>query len=64
MTCQPDPMAQRTAMTETEARENIAAMEAETPRAAMRHLLNLALGPHGNLSEEARTIYAAKLAKM
>ena len=47
-----------------EARENIAAMEAETPREAMRRLLTLALGPAGNLSKGARKIYAAKLAAM
>jgi hypothetical protein len=48
-------------MTAFEACENIASMRAETAPAAMRQLIQTALGPTGNLSEEARAIYAAAL---
>lgn len=48
-------------MTAAEARKNIIAMKAETPVSAMRRLLKLALGPVGNLSPEARSIYEAAL---
>lgn len=57
-------MRRKSPMTPAEARANIAAMEAETPRPAMKRLLQLALSPIGNLSPEARTIYAKKLAGM
>ena len=54
----------RTPMTVAEARENIEAMERETPTDAFKRLLQLALGPLGNLSDGAREIYAAKLSEM
>lgn len=57
-------MRSKAPMTATEARENIDAMDAETPIPAMRRLLTLALGPIGNLSPAAREIYAAKLAEI
>lgn len=48
-------------MTAEEAQENIAEMQAHTKPAAMRRLIALALGPAGNLSEGARTIYRSAL---
>lgn len=44
-------------MTADEAQDNIAMMQAHTKPAAMRRLIALALGPAGNLSKEAKTIY-------
>jgi len=50
-------------MTADEARENAAAMSAQTdPRAAVR-LMRLALGPLGNLTDGARDVYRAAIAK-
>ena len=57
-------MSRKPPMTASEARQNIEAMERETPRNAMKRLLKLALGPAGNLSSGAREIYAKKLAEM
>ncbi len=48
-------------MTADEAQENIAMMQEHTQPAAMRRLVELALGPHGNLSEGAKTIYRSVL---
>lgn len=48
-------------MTEAEARENVAAMMAETEPMARRKLIRLALGPLGNLSEAAKAVYRAAL---
>lgn len=44
-------------MTADEARANIAEMRANTKPAAMRRLIAIALGPLGNLSEEAKEVY-------
>ncbi len=50
-------------MTADEARENVAEMSAHTdPRAAVR-LMAIALGPLGNLTDEARDVYRAAIAK-
>jgi hypothetical protein len=54
-------MKNKAPMTAQEAAENIASMQAETPPAAMRRLITVALGPLGNLSDEARVIYANAL---
>ena len=54
-------MTRKAPMTADEARENVAAMMAETKPAARRRLLSLALGPLGNLSDEARAVYLAAL---
>lgn len=54
-------MTRKAPMTADEARENVAAMLAETKPAPMRRLLSLALGPLGNLSDEARSVYQAAL---
>lgn len=51
----------RPPMSAEEARENIAEMRLHTNPRAMRRLLTLALGPLGNLSDEARTIYQAEI---
>lgn len=51
-------------MTREEAQENVAEMMRHTPRDAMRRLLQLALGPLGNLSDDARDVYRAALAKL
>ena len=51
-------MTRKHPMTADEARENIAAMRAETPANAMRKLIQIALGPLGNLSDEAKAIYS------
>jgi hypothetical protein len=48
-------------MTASEARENVAAMLKETPANARKRLLQIALGPLGNLSDEARAVYQAAL---
>lgn len=52
-------------MTAAEARENIAAMKAETSLRSQRQLLRHAINPRiGNLGAEARAIYAARLAEL
>jgi hypothetical protein len=48
-------------MSASEARANVAAMLRETPANARKRLLQVALGPLGNLSPEARDIYTAAL---
>jgi hypothetical protein len=48
-------------MTADEARENLAEMRRATSKPAMSKLLTLALGKHGNLSDEAREIYEEAL---
>ena len=48
-------------MTASEARRNVAAMLKETPATARKRLLQIALGPLGNLSDEARAVYQAAL---
>ena len=54
-------MTRKPPMTADEARKIIAAMIAETPANAMQRLITLALGPLGNLSDEARAIYQEAL---
>lgn len=54
-------MTRKAPMTADEARENVAAMMAYTKPTPRRRLLALALGPLGNLSDEARAIYQAAL---
>ena len=51
----------RKPMTATEARDNLAAMMRDTPVNARKRLLQVALGPLGNLSNEARTVYQEAL---
>ena len=46
------------------ARENIAEMKQHTPRFAAIKMLSLAIGPAGNLTDEARTIYRAELDRL
>lgn len=48
-------------MTADEARKNISIMKSETPPAAMRRLIEVAVGPLGRLSDEARVIYLTAL---
>lgn len=55
-------MNRRQPMTADEARENVATMRRETEPRAMRRLLTVALGPLGNITDEARAVYAAALA--
>jgi hypothetical protein len=50
-------MRRKEPMTAEEARENIAAMKAETNPKAMQRLIAVALGPLGNLSDEAKAVY-------
>lgn len=54
-------MNRRPPMTADEARESVAAMRRDTEPRAMRRLLTVALGPFGNLTDEARIIYAVAL---
>lgn len=51
----------RQPMTEQEAIEGVSIMAKETPVAAQRALLRAALGPIGNLSEEAKEVYRQRL---
>lgn len=55
------PAMNRKRMTAIEARDNIAAMMRDTPADARKRLLQVALGPLGNLSNEARTVYQEAL---
>jgi hypothetical protein len=48
-------------MTANEAREIIAEMRVRTKPDAMRRVIELALGPVGNLSEEAKVVYREAL---
>ena len=49
-------------MTADQARRNVAEMTSKTPANARKRLLQIALGPLGNLSDEARAVYQAALA--
>jgi hypothetical protein len=49
-------------MTADQARCNVAEMISKTPASARKRLLQIALGPLGNLSDEARAVYQAALA--
>ena len=51
----------RAPLSAADACANIAAMRSDTSKKAMRRLLQVALGPAGNLTDEARAIYAAEL---
>jgi hypothetical protein len=51
----------RTPMTADQARRNVAEMTSKTPANARKRLLQIALGPLGNLSDEARAVYQAAL---
>ena len=51
----------RAPMTADAARANIDAMKSDTSKKAMRRLLQVAIGPLGNLTDDARAIYAAAL---
>lgn len=51
----------RKPMTATEARDNVVAMMRVTPTNARKRLLQVALGPLGNLSDEARAVYEEAL---
>ena len=51
-------------MTKSEAIENVAAMKADTPKNAMKRLLTMALGPIGNLSDEATVVYQDALKEL
>lgn len=53
-------MTRKEPMTATEAHDNILSMRQETPRSAMVKLINMALGPLGNLTDEAKSIYRAE----
>lgn len=55
------PAMNRKRMTAIEARDNIAAMMRDTSADARKRLLQVALGPLGNLSNEARTVYQEAL---
>ncbi len=48
-------------MTADQARRNVAEMTSKTPANARKRLLQVALGPLGNLSDEARAVYQAAL---
>jgi hypothetical protein len=48
-------------MTADQARRNVAEMISKTPANARKRLLQIALGPLGNLSDEARAVYQAAL---
>ena len=56
-------MIKRLPMTADEARDNVREMLAHTRKSARIALLQAALGPLGNLSDAARTIYATQLAE-
>ena len=48
-------------MTADQARRNVAEMISKTPAIARKRLLQIALGPLGNLSDEARAVYQTAL---
>jgi hypothetical protein len=54
-------MNKRPPMTAQEARDNLAAMMRVTKKPARMRLLEVALSPLGNLSDEARAVYGAAL---
>ena len=52
-------------MTAAEAASIVSEMiDAGTPKPAQRRLLDLALGPFGNLSDEAKHVYRDRLAQL
>jgi len=51
-------------MTAEEARDNVSEMYAHTDQRAAVRLMRMALGPIGNLTDEARDVYRAALAKL
>jgi len=51
----------RTPMTADQARRNVAEMTSKTPANARKRLLQIALSPLGNLSDEARAVYQTAL---
>lgn len=51
----------RNQMTASQARKNVAEMLKKTPANARKRMLQVALGPLGNLSDEARAVYQAAL---
>lgn len=51
-------------MTEAEALENVATMRRHTRKDAFKRLLEVAVGPMGNLSPEARAVYRRELDRM
>ena len=54
----------RPPMTAAEAREIVAELKRRTSVQSQKKMLHHALGPIGNLSDDARAIYAARLAEM
>lgn len=54
----------RPAMEATEANAVVAEMRGKTNKRSAVRMLQLALGPAGNLSDEARAIYAAELDRL
>lgn len=54
-------MTRKPPMTADEARTIIAEMRADTPKNAMRAVIKIALGPVGNLTDEARAVYREAL---
>jgi hypothetical protein len=57
-------MNRRQPMTAAEARANVFEMRQHTTRNAAVKLLMLAIGPRGNLTDGARDIYRAELARL
>jgi len=51
-------------MTAAEAQEIVAEMKRRTSVKSQKQMLRHALGPIGNLSDDARAIYAARLSEM
>ncbi len=51
-------------MTKTEAVEIIATMKRETPVNAQKRLIEMAIGGFGNLSDDAKAVYSARLFEM
>lgn len=54
----------RPPMTAAEAQEIVAEMKRRTSVKSQKQMLRHALGPIGNLSDDARAIYAARLSEM
>ncbi len=57
-------MERKPPMTESEATEFVASMRKGTRPAVAKHFLQIALGPMGNLSEEARVVYRRELKRL
>ena len=51
----------RAPMTGADAMANLAEMRVDTSKKAMRRLLQVAIGPLGNLTDDARAVYTAEL---